>query len=140
MLEKNAAGGSCVALTVISPVYGSSSSASSLPHAGNNGVSAGAGSHYSPFTGMPSSSSLSSSVGVSSPSSSSLTAMAAPPPPPPPPAVTPSRGLHYQPSLRVGITSPQPVGVIYTNLHTSFFLSLSLFLVLFSFSFVREGP
>ncbi|XP_046445841.1 uncharacterized protein LOC124195459 isoform X11 [Daphnia pulex] len=83
------AGGSSVALTVISPVYGSS-----------NG--SGVPTHYNSPYAMPS---LHPS---SSPSGSQ-----APPPPPPPPIMTTtptSRGLHHQPSMRGGITSPQPVG------------------------------
>ena len=95
-----------MALTVISPIYGS--------YASNGGVSinvpqaSNTSSNFSAF-GMPSSSP--SSGGFSSPSSAGMT-----PPPPPPPigaGTTPSRALHHQPSiLRVGpITSPQPVGV-----------------------------
>ena len=88
------AGGSCVALTVVSPVYGST-------HPGNGVAVRTAQSAY----GMPASSGLASPIGGSAP----------PPPPPPPSATTPtgtSRGLHHQPSMRVGgITSPQPVGV-----------------------------
>ena len=115
-----AAGGSCVALTVISPVYGSSASA----HTTGNGVASTAlltpsPVHYSPF-GMPSAASTLSPSGMSSPSllnsnnqhnSSSSSSPAPPPPPPPPTMTTPTRGLHHQPSIRVGITSPQPVGV-----------------------------
>ncbi|XP_046634661.1 uncharacterized protein LOC124313870 isoform X4 [Daphnia pulicaria] len=83
------AGGSSVALTVISPVYGSS-----------NG--SGVPTHYNSPYAMP------SLYPSSSPSGSQ-----APPPPPPPPIMTTtptSRGLHHQPSMRGGITSPQPVG------------------------------
>ena len=107
-----AAGGSSVALTVISPTYGSSNGSSLL---------APPPLHYSPFV-MPS---------ALHPSSGSP-AGSAPPPPPPPPIMTtptgPSRGLHHQPSMRVGITSPQPVGV-YIGRDNSFFFS-------FRFSFV----
>ncbi|XP_059352052.1 rho guanine nucleotide exchange factor 11-like [Daphnia carinata] len=86
------AGGSSVALTVISPIYGSSNG-SSIP------------SHYNSPYAMPS----------LHPSSTSPLGPQAPPPPPPPPIMTTSttptsRGLHHQPSMRVGITSPQPVG------------------------------
>ena len=94
-----------MALTVISPIYGSYASnggvSISVPQASSNS------SNFSAF-GMPSSSP--SSGGFSSPSSTGIT-------PPPPPigagGTTPSRTLHHQPSiLRVGpITSPQPVGV-----------------------------
>jgi hypothetical protein len=98
----NSAGGSSVALTVISPVYGSS-----------NG--SGVPTHYNSPYAMPS---LHPS---SSPSGSQ-----APPPPPPPPIMTTtptSRGLHHQPSMRGGITSPQPVGV-FTHIAITFDLSL----------------
>ena len=104
----NSAGGSSVALTVISPVYGSS-----------NG--SGVPSHYNSPYAMPS---LHPS---SSPSGSQ-----APPPPPPPPIMTASttptsRGLHHQPSMRGGITSPQPVGVF-----TLIEITLSLIWVVFA--------
>ena len=103
----NSAGGSSVALTVISPVYGSS-----------NG--SGVPSHYNSPYAMPS---LHPS---SSPSGSQ-----APPPPPPPPIMTASttptsRGLHHQPSMRGGITSPQPVGV-FTLIEITFQFDLSCF-------------
>lgn len=120
-----------MALTVISPVYGTTT------HQGNGVAGSSAlltpptpAPHYPPF-GMPSSSLSSSSLspaGLSSPSissshnhSSSAAGTAPPPPPPPPVMATPSRGLHHQPSMRGGITSPQPVGV-----HLDSFLSLSL--------------
>ncbi|KAK4018675.1 hypothetical protein OUZ56_000720 [Daphnia magna] len=85
------AGGSSVALTVISPAYGSSNG-SGIP------------SHYNSPYAMPSLHPSSSPLGPQ-----------APPPPPPPPIMTTSttptsRGLHHQPSMRGGITSPQPVG------------------------------
>ena len=91
------AGGSCVALTVVSPVFGTGFA--------GNGVPVTVPQVCSNFssTGMPSSP---SSSGFGSPN---LT----PPPPPPPVGMTPTRGLHHQPSIHrsVGITSPQPVGV-----------------------------
>ncbi len=118
---KYAAGGSSVALTVISPIYGSSNGSSSL---------APPPLHYSPF-GMPS---------ALHPSSGSP-AGSAPPPPPPPPIMTtptgPSRGLHHQPSMRVGITSPQPVGV-YIGRDKSFFFSFYFVWFLFCFFLVKS--
>lgn len=115
------AGGSSVALTVISPAYGSSNG-SGIP------------SHYNSPYAMPSLHPSSSPLGPQ-----------APPPPPPPPIMTTSttptsRGLHHQPSMRGGITSPQPVGVCahfeMDFLFVLFFLFLP-FVPFFPFVFLR---
>ena len=116
-----------MALTVISPVYGTTSS--STTHAGNGGVSLSLasvpGQPYSPsnYGLMPSSTLSTSSSGIASSGLGSpgggIGSLSVPPPPPPPPLTmtnTPTgRGLHHQPSMRGGITSPQPVGVHLIN-------------------------
>ena len=145
-----AAGGSCVALTVISPVYGTASS--STTHAGNGGVSlslaSAPGQPYSPsnYGLMPSSTLSSSSSGIASSGLGSPGgSLSVPPPPPPPPLTmnnTPTgRGLHHQPSMRGGITSPQPVGVHSINSHSVHAHFVSFFnseFVFFFFLFINS--
>ena len=139
-----------MALTVISPVYGTTPS--STTHAGNGGLSlslaSAPGQPYSssnyglmPSSALSSSSSGIASSGLGSPGGN----LSVPPPPPPPPLTmtnTPTgRGLHHQPSMRVGITSPQPVGVYIFLMHTqALFLTLLSFCILYLFDRLVGSP